>query len=135
MSKAGNTNTNADALSRKPIPTLAVSTRSMTRAPPCKTPTQPSETPQPTPPATQKLSPPRDEDESCDEESIIYDTSGIEAQRTIVYVRDRLVMRQDNLACLVAQDGSPVDPGTEDLARQGKLPTGIDLVLGRVKVT
>ena len=56
-------------------------------------------------------------------------------QKTIVYIRDRLVMRQDNLACLVAQDGSPVDPGAEDLAKQGKLPTETDLVLGRAKVT
>ena len=55
--------------------------------------------------------------------------------KTIVYVRDRLVMRQDKLACLLGQDGSPVDPGAEDLARQGKLPTEIDLVLGRAKVT
>ena len=44
-------------------------------------------------------------------------------------------MRKDNLVCLVAQDGSPADPGAEDLARQGKLPIGIDLVLGMAKVT
>ena len=53
----------------------------------------------------------------------------------MVYVRDRLVMRLDNLACLLAEDDSPVDPCAEDLARQGKLPTEIDLVLGRAKVT
>ena len=40
-----------------------------------------------------------------------------------------------NLVCLVAQDGSPADPGADDLARQGRLSTGIDLVLGRAKVT
>ena len=44
-------------------------------------------------------------------------------------------MRQDNLACLMTQGGSPVNPGAEDFARQGKLPTEIDLVLGRAKVT
>ena len=45
------------------------------------------------------------------------------------------MMRKDNLVCLIAQDGTPIDPGAEDLARQGKLPTRLDLTLGRAKVT
>ena len=45
------------------------------------------------------------------------------------------MMRKDNFVCLIAQDGTPLDPGAENLARQRKLPTRSDLTLGRAKVT
>ena len=103
--KARKANTNADALSRNPIPALPISSGSTadalytsdpipssSRAPSRKTPTQSSE--QPLPPATLDLQPPPDKDDSCDEASITYETSGMEAydtRRAIVYIRDRLV--------------------------------------------
>ena len=147
--KAGKANTNSKALSRNPIPTLLISSGSTadalytsipipssSRAPPHKTPTQSSEPP--SPPATQELSPPPDEDDSCDEANITCETSSVEAhdtRRTIVYIRDRLVNQKGNLLCFVAQNGLPADPGADGLARQRKFSTGIDLVLGRAKVT
>lgn len=54
---------------------------------------------------------------------------------TIIYTRDRIVMRKDNLFWLIALDGSPLDLAATYLYKQHKLSSINGLILSRAKVT
>ncbi|CAK9834497.1 Retrovirus-related Pol polyprotein from transposon 412 [Anthophora retusa] len=116
--KAGKTNTNADALSRNPIQTAIYPLTSDTTTSPLLFETQlPTSSPT-----------------SHDVSDEIDLSSPATTPTNIRYTRDRLIMKNDNLACFMTLTNDPLDEGATDLLKHGKLPKLTNATIGRAKV-
>lgn len=54
--------------------------------------------------------------------------------RQIITTRDRLILRNDNIACFATADNQPIDAGAVDLAQQGKITPFQHPRIGRARV-
>ncbi|CAK9801703.1 Retrovirus-related Pol polyprotein from transposon 412 [Anthophora quadrimaculata] len=140
--KAGKRNVNADALSRNPDPTavLPVSSDSPSdtllfqpRHQPEDIPSTSNDTyvPQSPPSPRTSPSPPGQYEEThldADRDPTVT------PRRHMTYSRDRLIMRNDNIACFMTMDDKPIDSGATDLLLHNRLPTLSNATIGRAKV-
>ncbi|CAK9834636.1 Retrovirus-related Pol polyprotein from transposon 412 [Anthophora retusa] len=139
--KAGKRNVNADALSRNPDTTavLPVSSDSSdipifeSRHQPVDIPSTSNDTqfPQSLPSPIPSILPEQHVEAHLETDSDMTETP----HRIIKYSRDRLIMRNDNLACFMTLDNHPVDTGATDLLLHNRLPAMTNATIGRAKVT
>lgn len=141
--KSGKTNLNADALFRNPVPVLPLSSDASSEMALFDPPTtsRPSTTTQEHVDLTSEARQMQDypllvteENQVTQEIGARHEEAPQRIRRTITTIRDRLVMRNDHIACLVSCDGQPADQRATDLFLQNKLPTSQELEIGRVKV-
>lgn len=114
MYKPGKTNLNADALSRNPVPVF---------------PLRESAEPSPQPSTSH-------EDETDTPSSELYqnDNPSARTKKVLHLTRDRIIMRNDNIACFVTQKGEPLCAGATDLALRDQIKPIKGAIVGRAKV-
>nr|XP_012148418.1 PREDICTED: uncharacterized protein LOC105663525 [Megachile rotundata] len=125
--KAGKYNVNADALSRNPAPVLPIHSD-----PP--TPDMGEQTPSRPPAPTVDNETDETNTDTSDPSDDDDDNHIRQATLTIVNIRDRLIMRRDNLAVFVTVDQHLLDQGSIDLINENKLqiPNDLECTIPRV---
>ncbi|CAK9834649.1 Retrovirus-related Pol polyprotein from transposon 17.6 [Anthophora retusa] len=67
----------------------------------------------------------------------LFDAGNVAAhdrRQFLTHIRDRVIMRKDNVACFVSLDGQPAEAGAVDLAQARRLKPLRDATIGRAKV-
>lgn len=124
--KPGKSNLNADARSRNPVPVHPRNARNTS------VPSLQLSTSRALSPITESTS--KNATDSTNNELFPNDNPLASTKQTIIQIHDRLITRNDNVACFVTTDGQPLDAGGIDLVSHGRLKPFKGTTMGPAKV-